>query len=174
MKIELDLIPLNEVDNKIIDALKDELKEKNFIVRIFAKMNLPKTALNFYRKQYNAEIIIDVLRTMEGYIIGLTEKDLYVRGSNFVFSVAEYDCPCVISIFRLNPIFYKESQDFNLLINRLVKEVLYCIGKIKGLKDCTNPKCIMYRAKSVRDIDFKEKNFCNDCKINNILEGIEL
>jgi predicted Zn-dependent protease len=174
MRIELDIVPLDDIEDKIIDALKEELKERNFIVRVYAKMEVPKTSLNLYRKQYDADVIIDMLREMKGNIIALTNKDLYSKNLNFVFSMTEYDGPSVISLYRLNPTFYQEKSDFNLFVNRLVKEILYCIGKMKGLKDCGNVKCLMHKANSVRDLDYKEKDFCKDCKINNVLEGVDL
>jgi archaemetzincin len=174
MRIELDIVPLSYVDEKIFDAIKQELKEKNFIVRIYAKMDLPRTSLNLYRKQYNADIVIDVLRNLNGNIIAITDKDIYSDNLNYVFSLVEYDGPAVISIYRLNPKFYQESPNFDLLINRLVKEILYCVGKVLGMEDCGNPKCLMHKALSIRDIDFKGKDFCGDCKIKNVLEGIEL
>jgi len=169
MKVELDIIPLGYFDEKVIDAIKRELRDKNFIVRVYAKMDLPRTSLNLYRKQYDANIILDVLRKLQGNIIGITDKDIYSNSLNYVFSVAEYDGPAIISIYRLNPKFYQEKQNFDLLINRLIKEILYCIGIVRGLKDCSNPKCIMHKVKSVRDLDYKEKDFCNDCKIKNVL-----
>jgi len=60
------------------------------------------------------------------------------------------------------------------LVNRLVKEVLYSIGKMVGLKNCKNVKCIMHKTNSVSDLDYKEMDFCKDCKINNALQGIDL
>jgi len=174
MRTELDIIPLEKISEEVILALKQELKDRNFIVRIYAKMNIPKTALNIYRKQYNAKIILDTLRKLKGNIVAITNLDLYIDKLNFVFSVTEYDGPALISIYRLNPKFYQEKPNFDLLIDRLVKEVLYCIGKMKGMRDCQNIKCIMHRASSARDLDYKEKEFCKDCKINNAIKGFEL
>ncbi|MCD6274890.1 MAG: hypothetical protein J7J15_02610 [Candidatus Aenigmarchaeota archaeon] len=174
MRIELDIIPLGDINRDIIDALKQELKEKNFIVRIYAKTNPPKTAFNVYRKQYNANIIIDTLRKLKGNIIAITNFDIYTDKSNFVFSVSEYDGPSVISIYRLDSKFYQEKPNFDLLVSRLVKEVLYSIGKMVGLKNCKNIKCIMHKTNSVSDLDYKEMDFCKDCKINNALQGIDL
>jgi archaemetzincin len=174
MRIELDIVPLGNVSEDIIDGLKQELKEKNFIVRIYAKTNLPKTALNVYRKQYNADVIMDTLRKLKGKIIAITDVDLYTDKLTYVFSVSEYEGPALVSIYRLNPKFYQEKANFNLLIDRLVKEVFYVIGKIEGLKDCPNIKCLMHKTSSARDLDYEEKDFCKNCKINNALQGVNL
>ena len=174
MRPELDIVPLEYSNEEVIDAVKRELKERNFIVRVYAKMDLPKTSLNFYRKQYNADIILDVLRKLKGNIIGITDKDIYSGSLSYVFSIAEFDGPAIVSIYRLNPRFYQEKPNFDLLVDRLVKEILYCIGIIKGLKECSNPRCVMHKVMSIRDLDYKKKDFCDDCKIKNILEDTNL
>lgn len=174
MKLELDIIPLGNNNEDVIDALKRDLKEKNFIVRVFSKMSIPKTSLNFYRKQYDADVIIDTLRKLEGNVIGLTSVDLYAKSLNFVFSIAEYDGPSVVSTYRMNPTFYQEKPNFDVMVQRLVKEILYCVGRMQGLKECPHPKCLMHKSRSVGDLDFKNGNFCKDCEINNTLKGINL
>lgn len=174
MRIELDIIPLGGIEEKIIEGLKEELKNLNFIVRVYAKINPPKTALNVYRKQYNADVIIDTLRKLDGKIIAITDMDIYTDKLTYVFSISEYEGPALVSIYRLNPKFYQEKPNFDLLIDRLVKEVLYVIGKMEGLKDCPNIKCLMHKTNSARDLDYKEKDFCKDCKINNTLQGVNL
>ena len=173
MKLELDIVPMEKLSEELIDALKYDLKDKNFIVRVYAKTDPPKTSLNVYRKQYNADIILDTLRSLKGTIIAIADFDLYNDKLNYIFSAAEYDGPALISIYRLNPEFYKEPANFDKLIDRLVKEIIYCVGRIKGLKDCPNPRCIMHQANSARDLDFKNKDFCSECKINNTVKGIE-
>ena len=174
MKLELDIIPLGNNNEDIVDALKRDLKEKSFIVRVFGRMEIPRTSMNFYRKQYNAEIILDVLRKMEGNVIGLTNVDLYAKSLNFVFSESEYEGPSVVSTYRMNPAFYQEKPNFDLMVKRLVKEVLYCVGRMQGLKECPNPKCLMHRSQSAGDLDFKDESFCKECEISNALKGINL
>ncbi len=174
MRIKLDIVPLGRVSGDIIDAIKQELKKKDFIVRVYAKNDPPKTALNVYRKQYNAKVILDSLRKLKGKIVAITNFDLYTDKLSFVFSISEYEGPAVISTYRMSPRFYQEKPNFDLFVNRIVKEILYLVGKIEGLKDCPNIKCIMHKTSSVRDLDYKEKDFCKDCKINNVLKGVEL
>ena len=174
MRIELDIIPLGMIDYKIIEALNDELKNMNFIVRVYAKTEPPKTALNVYRKQYNSEIILDTLRKLNGNIVAITSSDIYLDKLNFVYSAAELDGSALISTYRLRPEFYQEKPNFDLLIDRLVKEVLYSVFRVRGLKECPNAKCLMHKIDSVRDIDYKQKEFCGDCKINNAVKGFEI
>jgi len=174
MKIELNIIPMGDIDDDIIEVLKQKLKERNFLVRVYAKTELPKTSLNEYRKQYNADIIIDTLRNLKGTIIAITDADLYTDKLSYIFSTVEYDGPALISTYRLDPEYYQEKPNFNLLIERLVKEIIYSTGRIKGLEDCQHPKCLMHKITCVKDIDFEEMDFCKECKINNALKGVNL
>ncbi len=174
MSVVLDIIPIGMVDNKILDALKDELRDVNFVVRVYAKTDPAKTALNVYRKQYNAEIILDTLRKLNGNVVAITNYDLYMDKLNFVFSAAERDGSVLISTHRLRPEFYQEKPNFDLLINRLVKEVLYSVFRTQGLNECANVKCLMHKVNSIGDLDYKQKEFCGDCKINNAIKGFKV
>ncbi len=174
MRIELDIVPMGNIDEDTIEVLKQRLKERNFLVRVYAKIELPKTSLNVYRKQYNADVITDTLRNLKGTIIAITDADLYTDKLSYTFSTVEYDGPALISTYRLNPEYYQEKPNFNLLIERLVKEVIYSTGRIKGLDDCQHPRCLMHKITCAKDIDFKEMDFCKECKINNTLKGVDL
>lgn len=174
MRIESDIIPLGEIEEKIIEALVTELKDSNFVVRVYAKTNPPKTALNVYRRQYNADIIFDTLRKLKGNIVAITNLDLYTGKLNFIFSVAEVDGPVLVSTYRLRPEFYQEKPNFDLLIERMSKEILYSVFKTQGLNDCTNTKCLMHKTTSVGDLDYKQREFCKDCKINNTVKGFKV
>ncbi|MCK4729855.1 MAG: hypothetical protein KAT28_00905 [Candidatus Aenigmarchaeota archaeon] len=174
MRIELDIVPMGDIDEKTIEALKLRLKDRNFLVRVYAKTELPKTSLNVYRKQYNADVIIDTLRNLKGTIIAITDADLYTDKLSYTFSTVEYDGPALISTYRIKPEYYQEKPNFNLLIDRLVKEVIYSTGRIKGLEDCQHPRCLMHKITCAKDIDFEVMDFCKECKINNTLKGVDL
>ena len=96
MKIELDIVPMGNIDEDTIEVLKQKLKERNFLVRVYAKIELPKTSLNVYRKQYNSDVIIDTLRNLKGTIIAITDADLYTDKLSYTFSTVEYDGPAII------------------------------------------------------------------------------
>jgi archaemetzincin len=170
MRPEIDLIPMDDVDESVIEALRLSLKDKNCIVRVYAKIHSPKTAINMYRKQYDAEIILDALKDLDGSIIAITDKDIYTEKLNFVFSRVRKKGPAIISTYRLNPEFYQERKNFDKLVARLFKEAIYCIGKVSGLNDCPHPKCIMHKSTSAREIDMKDAEFCKECKLNNIID----
>lgn len=173
MRPEIDLIPMDDIDPSIVEALRISLRDRNCIVRVYAKTHSPKTAINMYRKQYDAEIILDALKDLDGNIVAITDKDLFTNKLNFVFSKSREKGPSVVSIHRLNPEFYQERANFDKLVDRLFKEVIYCIGKTTGLRDCPNPRCIMHKSLSARDTDTKPPEFCKECKLNNIIDCLE-
>jgi len=174
MRPEIDLIPMDDINETVVEELKKMLKEKGCIVRMYARAHSPKTSVNLYRKQNNVDVVVDALSDLSGKIIAVTDKDLYTNKLNFTFHQAEKGRPSVISTFRLRPEFYQEKGGETVVLDRLLKEVLFCVGKMGGMKDCPNPRCIMHRANSARDMDFKLVEFCKDCKINNVIESNRL
>ncbi|MBN2095352.1 MAG: hypothetical protein JW727_04855 [Candidatus Aenigmarchaeota archaeon] len=174
MRPEIDLIPLDNVDQTTVEELKRSLKEKGCIVRLYARTHSPKTAENLYRKQCLVDVIVDALKGLSGKVIAITDKDLYSNKLNFVFMSVQPNGPVVLSTHRLRPEFYQERPNNDRTTSRLLKETIYCIGKMNGIGDCPNPRCIMHKSASARDIDFKSEEFCKDCKINNIVDNMRL
>jgi len=170
MRPEIDLIPMDDIDERIVSDLKSMLKDRGCIVRMYSRAHSPKTAMNLYRKQNNVDIIADALGDLSGKVIAVTDKDLYTNKLNFVFHHAEKDGPTVISTFRLRPEFYQEKPSNFTLMDRLLKEAMFCIGRMSGMKECPSPKCIMHKSSSARDIDCKLIEFCKDCKISNVID----
>jgi predicted Zn-dependent protease len=170
MRPEIDLIPMDDIDEKVVSDLKALLKERGCIVRMYSRAHSPKTSINLYRKQNNVDIVADALGDLSGKVVAVTDKDLYTNKLNFTFHHAEKNGPTVISTFRLRPEFYQERPSNYALMDRLLKETIFCIGKMNGMKECPNSKCIMHKSASARDIDTKSIEFCQDCKINNVID----
>jgi archaemetzincin len=105
----------------------------------------------------------------------ITTEDIYYRGLNFTFSLQDpqKSC-CIVSLARLRPEFYDEKANDSLVVGRLVKEALHEIGHLKGLDHCPFLKCIMAFSPAVTDIDKKDKEFCDNCKVKMMTKGIEL
>jgi predicted Zn-dependent protease len=174
MRPEVDLIPLDDIEMEIMEELRRQIKEKGCIVRLYARTFSPKTAANMYRKQYQVDIISDALSKLSGKVIAITDKDIYSNRLNYAFWSVKDGGPAVISTHRLRPEFYQEKPDPAKVMDRLVKETIYCIGRMNGIKDCPNSRCVMFKATSARDIDFKLSEFCKDCKINNIVDSLRI
>ena len=123
---------------------------------------IPENAYNSLRKQYNPEPIADEINKFNGfqdeYRLGLVDVDIYARGLNFIFGIANpLRRVALISVFRLAGPQLRE---------RIAKEVVHETGHLFGLGHCANPLCVMYFSNTVADTDNKSKNLCNLCRRN--------
>ena len=182
--MRIGILRIGEVDAQVIDYVKDGLRQIfpksscNVIKKIFPA---PRNSYNVSRRQYHSSVI---LAEMSKYakklefdrILGITEKDLYVPGLNFVFGEAQ--CPgkmAVISLFRLRPEFYGNPPDTKLFHERALKEAVHEVGHTLGLRHCSNSLCVMFFSNSVWDTDRKGWKFCGNChsKVVKLVEELE-
>jgi len=125
---------------------------------------LEEAELNAARKQYDAAAILKRLEGLvkasgSNFIIGITEKDLYVQGSNYIFGLADPQRKAgVVSLARL-----RVNSNPRLLNERIMKEASHEIGHLVGLKHCPEPTCIMSFANSTFDVDSKLPMLCKEC-----------
>jgi archaemetzincin len=59
---------------------------------------------------------------------------------------------------------YGLAADENLLLSRLIKEVIHELGHTFGLIHCHAPDCVMRSSTYVEDIDQKGQSLCMSCK----------
>lgn len=179
----LRIAPVGDLPKEILEIVKNELENLNIKCRLMTKLSIPQDAFNHWRKQYNAEIIMNYLsRSSEIKFIDksipsllLTDVDMYYGGLNFVFGLEDPSKSCaIVSLARLRPEFYDERPDKSLLEERVVKEVIHEIGHYLGLDHCTYMECVMSFSPSVYDVDKKQKNFCENCKIRLMTRGINI
>ena len=179
----LRIVPIGEVSEGILNRVKEELENLNIKSRIMPQIDIPKEAYNQWRKQYNAEVIMNTLsKVSEVKFIDksiptllLTDFDLYYSGLNFIFGLEDPTKSCaIVSLARLKPEFYDEGPARGLLEERTIKEVIHELGHYVGLDHCYNSKCVMSFSPSVFDVDKKQKEFCEDCKVRLIAKGINL
>ncbi|MFA6001264.1 MAG: archaemetzincin family Zn-dependent metalloprotease [Thermoleophilia bacterium] len=98
-------------------------------------------------------------------LLGITRLDIFVPRLNFVFGVAERkEGVAVVSIHRLEPEFYGDAPDRDLLQARLLKESIHEIGHVLGIDHCGDPGCIMHFSSNIGDTDAKGPGFCTRCK----------
>jgi archaemetzincin len=179
----LRIVPVGEFSEGILNAVKGELEDLNIKSRIMTKVYIPKESYNQWRKQYNAEMVMSILSVAsEAKFIDksiptllLTDADLYYNGLNFIFSLEDPAKSCaVVSLARMRPEFYDERPARGLLEDRTVKEVVHVLGHYLGLDHCFNIRCVMNFSPSVFDVDKKQKDFCEECKIKMMTRGINL
>jgi archaemetzincin len=177
------MVPVGELPKEILEVIRDELENLNIKCRIMPKLTIPQEAFNHWRKQYNAEVVMDLLsKASEVKFIDksiptllITDADLYYSGLNFVFGLEDPAKSCaIVSLSRLRPEFYDQRPSRSLLEERTVKEVIHEIGHYLGLDHCQNNWCVMSFSPSVFDVDRKQKGFCDDCKIKMMTRGINL
>lgn len=179
----LRIIPVGEVPAFVFSSVKDELEGLSIECRLMDKIMLPKEALHSMRGQYNAQTLIEILsNNSEAKFIDksiptllITNADLFYGSASFVFGIEYPAKSCsVVSLARLRPEFYGERPATGILAERTIKEVIHELGHHLGMNHCHNSKCVMSFSPSVGDIDKKQKDFCNECKLNMMTQGISL
>ncbi len=91
------------------------------------------------------------------FVLAITPYDLYSDGLNFVFGVAYPFEGCIVSYARLL------SNNRDLFLSRVRKEITHEMGHVFGLQHCPNPKCVMHFSNSLADTDYKSEDFCPSC-----------
>ncbi len=131
-------------------------------------IEMPPTAYDALREQHNADIVLDhVRRAMHGddKVLTITSADLFHGQLNFVFGQAQ--CPgnaALVSICRLDPVFYGSPANHELLPERAAKEATHELGHAFGLEHCENFNCVMSFSSNIHEVDKKEPLFCEKCR----------
>jgi archaemetzincin len=120
---------------------------------------LPLRAYSMSRDQYNASTIIDdlVREVPEDALgfIGVTNRDLYAEGLNFVFGQASLtDRVGVYSLKRL------QSHDERLFLRRVIGLVSHEIGHLLYIKHCVLYRCVMNGSNSLQEADRRPLHLC--------------
>ena len=127
------------------------------------------------RRQYNGNTLLKEVETINGLgnskSIGLFTVDLFIPILTFIFGQAQLNGKTAIaSQYRLSNERYGMPADEDLLLKRFTKEVIHELGHTFGLIHCHTPTCVMRSSTYVEDIDQKEAQFCEKCRIELGLE----
>ncbi len=161
--MEICLLPIGSVDREILDFLRDRLKNVFGDCRILETKEIPFSAFNTARNQYNSTRILIEIEPVCDVVLGVTEVDIYADNLNFVFGEAEIDGRrALISLKRLRPEFYGLEPNYELLKIRTLKEAMHEIGHVLGLLHCRN-KCVMRFSNSIVEVDYKDWKYCESC-----------
>ncbi|MDD5496190.1 MAG: archaemetzincin family Zn-dependent metalloprotease [Candidatus Omnitrophica bacterium] len=168
------LIRAGAVDEKVLKAIKEKLPDSlpmTVKVEMMEPRDIPESAYDPSRQQYNAEMILDAIArkvTLDVRVecaLIIVDVDLYSQDLNFVFGVAnKAKSMAIISLARLRNEFYGLKPDNSLFIKRAVKEAVHELGHVWGLAHCSNPKCVMSFSNSLTDTDKKKSTFCHECQ----------
>ena len=106
----------------------------------------------------------------DGYLF-LTDVDLYTARTDGVFgALIPLKHWAVISVRRLREAFYRRKADPIRQRVRLSKEILRMTGRLAGLPECHDPKCVLAGSRHLLDIDAKEERYCRVCE-QKLFEG---
>ncbi len=154
------------VEKDIIRILSAEVERKFGIKCKYGKrFDVPREAYSKFRKQYLGDYILEFASRLNGSgkVLAVTDADLYTRGVNFIFGLAKINGnSCVVSIHRLREEFYGRKSDYNLLLERTIKESFHELGHVFGLKHCSDFNCVMKFSKDICEVDMKSMNFCEN------------
>jgi archaemetzincin len=165
----LKIMPFGSVPKDILAAVESELRlSLNIFSEVQAPLGLPMEYYNTIRHQFLSGKVLDfIANKFSGRILGITDDDMYSDEKGFVFGQAELPGRvAIVSTCRLDTTFYKQAPDRNLLKERVVKESVHQVcHSIFGMSHCSNPRCVMSSSSTVFDVDRKEKNLCEECKL---------
>lgn len=158
------LVPFNTIDKELIKHLKKKIEEIiEYQVRVGTQpIPLPKCRRRgdqLFASDLFPSLRKELSKVEADYVLGITDRDLYVENLNFIFGLA-YSNLSVISVNRL------ASEDRGLFYKRAVKESVHELGHAAGLAHCTNASCVMRFSNCLRDTDIKNETFCSECQKN--------
>ena len=164
----ISLLPIGKCDDRILFFLKEKLKRFGMPVKLGSQVPLPSGSYNGKRQQYLAGKFLETAGKHQCYrVLGITEKDLYVKKLNFVFGLAEKGGKtAVISTSRLRfGIDLLKEKDYKIYQKRCLKEAVHELGHTMSLSHCSRKDCVMFFSNSLLDTDAKSEGFCHWCRI---------
>jgi len=160
------LVSVGSPSASVLRDLQDPLAAHVSVQTVVAKTALPSPAYAFNkdRGQYHCNAIMRRLTPMlepgQHVIMGITDVDLFVPDSPFVFGEADRESKtAVMSIFRL-----RQGADGDHLRRRIQTEVVHQAGHLLGLSYCEDARCVMFFAQTPQDCDRKQLSLCNMCR----------
>lgn len=156
----ISILPFGKVKRWVLGHLENEIDFNGYRVELHHEAPIPPDAFSIFRKQYSAKKLLEEAMSYPmTRILGITEKDLYVKELNFVFGLAELKgSVAVISTARLGM-----ADNKQLFLERTLKEANHELGHTFGLKHCKNAHCVMHFSNSLEDTDKKSDEFCIRC-----------
>jgi len=152
------IISLGSVDSVVLKNLAEDLEKVLKIdVTILGSITLSEEAYSLEREQYSGDFILKYLSRIilleNGKLLGVTEEDLYAKGLNFIFGIAQIsERNAVISLNRLK----------DKIRERALKEAVHELGHTFGLLHCENKSCVMSFSNNLDEVDAKSSDFCSE------------
>lgn len=166
------IVPAGDVDVKILKYLKEKLPASlpmSVNIRIDRRQELPESAYYPSQGQYDAAAVMKdiagriTIDVRNEHLLLVTDTDLYMPGSDFVFGAANPGLnTCIISIGRLKD--EETNRNNKLLCERAVKKASEALGSLYSLGPCKESRCVMYPSEDLCGLDKKRGTFCRSCR----------
>ncbi|MHB1000906.1 MAG: archaemetzincin family Zn-dependent metalloprotease [Armatimonadota bacterium] len=162
------ILPMGHISNRVLDEVSALVSRTfRFPVVILPSDDVPHDAYDSQRRQYKSSLILnymeDILPDDALRCLAITDIDLYAHNLNYIFGEAVIDGRVgVISLSRLYPEIYGDLPDYELFLERAVKEAVHELGHTFGIRHCPNPRCVMHYSNNINDTDQKSVRFCDD------------
>jgi archaemetzincin len=163
----LQLVSVGNPPPTLLRELSEPLMTQLGLTVVQGKSQLPSPsyAFNKDRNQYHCNAIMRRLSALiepgQQFALGLTDVDLFVPDSPFVFGEADRESRSgLVSIFR----FKQGAENANALRRRTQVEVVHQAGHLVGLSYCEDARCVMFLAPTPADVDRKNASLCNICR----------
>ncbi len=162
-----DDVPLNVLEkasSTVRNVLRETLPELIPVEVGLARVEgvLKEETYNPIRGQYRGDIVLRRLEKVKkpGWtrVVGVTSRDLYAPGLNFVFGQARY--PGRVAVVSTARLAHPDERAF---VKRLATEILHELGHTVGLGHCSDPSCVMSFSNHVGEVDEKGPGFCPSC-----------
>ncbi|MBU1108437.1 MAG: hypothetical protein KKB51_17310 [Candidatus Riflebacteria bacterium] len=159
-----------KVDNELfVQTLTQFLEQNNSTAAEDFKKNmaLAKTRAQQWKYDTLRDYLIEMakpFRNKNWLLVGITEYDLYIENTNFVFAGTNPHAQAIISYKRFTGDFNNEPQNRKRLVSRLFKQFLSVFGLLNGMVRCSFPECARVFPKTLAEHDEKPEYLCNECR----------
>ncbi len=159
-----------KTDNELfVKTMERFLEENNPSAAKGFKSNMDLARLRL--QQWNYDSLRDYLiamarpyKTEKWLLIGITEFDMYMADTNYVFAGTNPYAQAIISYRRFMGNFNNEPQNRKRLLARLFKQFLSVFGLLNGMTRCTFPDCARVFPRNIAEHDEKPEYLCNECR----------
>ncbi|HEX8910455.1 MAG TPA: archaemetzincin [Anaeromyxobacteraceae bacterium] len=129
----------------------------------------PAYAFNKDRQQYHSTAVLRRLAQLKeaalGPVLAVTDIDLFVPDSPFVFGEADRDArTAIVSLCRLGHGPEGRPAEPERLWRRAQVEAIHELGHLLGLSHCQDVRCAMFLSHKPSDSDRKGPGLCGACR----------